>query len=418
MLLLRRQIKILVIVLCAILALLTTIAVGIHFNWIKFSSPVKQTVTVEVGTKEISEEMFFENDDDQLTIVTNLSDIDLSNVGSHTISFTKKNRVYTTTLLVIDTTAPVIQTISKEIYTDETVTPSDMISEIIDLSDTTVSFLTEPPFGTAGEHQIQISVIDTSGNETIETATLTIIRDEIAPTFSPMEDINVQVGGTISYKKGVTVSDNHDETVLFSVDSSSVDLSKAGTYEITYTATDKAGNTATAKRTVNVTIKPVIDRDLVDNMAKDVLNKIITDDMTEHEKIDTIFRWVRKNMVYASSPEQKIPEAAYVAFTKKRGDCYNYYAMTTVLLDGCGIQNMKIERYGGKTSHIWLLVNIGSGWYHYDTTPQHHLYPYTCFMKTDQEVWDYAKSRGDGRSDYYNFNLSLYPERATISYGR
>ena len=412
----QKRIKTSIIILSCILTILAFFAAALHFNWIRLPSPVTELLTVEAGTENLTKEMFLLKDDSQITLLTDLSMIDLGKVGTHTITFVKKNRTYISILSVVDTTAPLVKTVEKEIYNDETLDADAFISEITDLSPTTVSYKTTVPFGTAGKHDIQLLVVDSYGNETTVNAALTIKTDEIPPVFDTMEDIYVQVGGTVSYKKGVTVNDNRDESVAFTVNSSAVDLNKAGTYEVIYTATDKSGNTTSAKRIVNVTVKPVINRELVDAMAKEVLDKIISPDMTAHQKIDTIFKWVRKNMVYASSPEQEIPEAAYVAFKNKRGDCYNYYALTTVLLDGCGIENQKIERSGGKTSHIWLLVNIGSGWYHYDTTPQHHLYPYTCFMKTDEEVWEYAKSRGDGRVDYYNFDQSLYPERATTPY--
>ena len=412
----RKRIKRLIVILCCLLALLAIIAAAIHFGWIKLPSPVKEVLTVEAGTSEITKEMFLLKDGDSVTLVTDLSKIDLNKVGDYPISFTQKNKTYVSTLSIVDTTAPIVHTIDKQIYHDETAEASDFINKVTDLSPTTVAFKNDPPFGTVGTHQVEILVTDAHSNESTATANLTIIKDDQPPVFGKMEDIFVQIGGTISYKKNVTVSDNRDENVQYTVDSSSVDINTAGTYEVIYTATDSSGNVATAKRIVNVTVKPVINRELVDAMAKEVLDKIITSDMTNHQKIDTIFKWVRKNMVYTSSPEKEIPEAAYVAFTKKRGDCYNYYAMTTVLLDGCGIENMKIERSDSTRSHIWLLVNIGTGWYHYDTTPQHHLYPFSCFMKTDQEVWDYAKSRGDGRNDYYNFNASLYPQRATEKY--
>ena len=90
--------------------------------------------------------------------------------------------------------------------------------------------------------------------------------------------------------------------------------------------------------------------------------------------------------------------------------------MVKYMLDECGIENMLVERYGGKTTHYWHLVNVGTGWYHYDTTPQSLEDPFRCFMKTDEQVWAYAKSRHDGRSDYYNFDTSKYPERATEKY--
>jgi stage II sporulation protein E len=98
------------------------------------------------------------------------------------------------------------------------------------------------------------------------------------------------------------------------------------------------------------------------------------------------------------------------------GDCYNYFAMAKVLLDLCGIDNLPVERYKGSSSHYWLLVNAGTGWYHYDPSPQSAADPFRCFMKTDAHVKAYSRSRSDGKYDFYKFNESLYPERATEKY--
>ena len=138
--------------------------------------------------------------------------------------------------------------------------------------------------------------------------------------------------------------------------------------------------------------------------------------MSAHEKIYAIYMYVRKNVAYSSSKEKDVLSAAYKAMVYKRGDCYNYFALAKVLLDKCGIDNLPVERYKGSSSHYWLLVNIGTGWYHYDASPQSAEDPFRCFMKTNKQVQAYASSRSDGRSDYYRIDESKYPELATEKY--
>lgn len=397
--------------------LIVALAVAIFLDQlIVLFTPVKDEVVLEAGSTIFSVEMFRQNERNEITLLSDTASIDFNKVGSYQLNVLVGKRSCVVTLKIIDTTPPTAESVTKQIYTYETVSAEDMITNVSDISSVKAEFATEPKYGSAGKQSVLINVTDEAGNRTTVTSELIIITDTVGPVFSEMADLVVRLGDAISYKKGVTVTDNRDEDVTFTVDSSAVNTAKVGTYSVTYSATDSDGNTTTAIRKVVIQNKVVIDQELVEKMAKDVLDKIITDGMTDHQKIDTIFKYVKKNMVYVSSPETDIPNAAYVAFTKKRGDCYNYFSMTKLLLDGCGIQNIKIERMGGSTTHFWLLVNIGSGWYHYDTTPQHHLYPFSCFMKTDEEVWAYAASRGDGRSDYYNFDKSLYPERATQKY--
>lgn len=415
----KRKNKAIWYVLIAILSILLIAAVIAAFfadELITFIKPVHETVVYEAGADDFAVDLFKRNETLEITILSDTSVIDLSKIGEHTIELSDGWRNFTSTLRIIDTTPPTATAVSKQIYTFETVTAEELVKDIKDVSAVQVEFAQDPPFGTAGNHTVTVILTDKSGNTNRVNVSLSIIKDPVPPVFSEMEDLVVQLGNAISYKKGVVLTDNRDESVAFTVDSSLVDTEKIGTYQVTYTATDSDGNTATAIRNVIIQEKPVIELELVETMAKEVLDEIITESMSDHEKIKTIFNWVKRNMTYVSSPETDIPNAAYVAFTTKRGDCYNYFSMTKLLLDGCGIQNMMIERAGGSSTHYWHLVNIGSGWYHYDTTPQHHLYPYSCFMKTDEEVWEYANSRGDGRTDYYNFDETLYPERATEKY--
>ena len=75
--------------------------------------------------------------------------------------------------------------------------------------------------------------------------------DSTAPTFTGVDDATVKVGASFDAKAGVTATDDVDGKVEFTVDGS-VDTSKAGTYKLTYTATDAAGNKATVTRTITV----------------------------------------------------------------------------------------------------------------------------------------------------------------------
>ena len=86
------------------------------------------------------------------------------------------------------------------------------------------------------------------------------VTDTIPPviTLNGNSSITLEYGSTYT-EIGATTNDNVDGAVSVSV-SGDVNTSKLGTYTITYTATDNAGNTATKTRTVSVvdTTPPVI----------------------------------------------------------------------------------------------------------------------------------------------------------------
>ncbi len=92
---------------------------------------------------------------------------------------------------------------------------------------------------------------DTSNNTT---------EDTTAPTISLVgaESINIEVGSNYA-DAGASATDDVDGTVNV-LSSGTVDTSALGSYTITYTASDAAGNTSTATRTIAVvdTTAPVI----------------------------------------------------------------------------------------------------------------------------------------------------------------
>lgn len=377
--------------------------------------PVQKCVLVEAGSQQIPLERF-PKDGKQVELLTDISGIDLNQPGSYQLEFLYKKKSYPSSLQIVDTTAPAGTPVARTIYNDETLTASDFVTDIRDVTEVEIAFEMTPDFTAVGEQTVTVLLTDTSGNVGQIKAQLTVVADTTFPTFSAIEDLKVNIGQTVSYRKGITATDDRDGELSYQIDSSGVNLEEEGTYFITYTATDSSGNTTTAERKIIVSAKLVINQELVEEKARDVLKKIIKDGMSDHDKIYTIFFYVRRNIAYSSAPNKDIYSAAYHAMVKRRGDCYNFFALAKVLLDQCGIDNLPVERYKGRGSHYWLLVNIGTGWYHYDPSPQSLEDPFRCFMKTDAQVKAYSRSRQDGRSDYYKFDKSKYPDRATEKY--
>ena len=95
--------------------------------------------------------------------------------------------------------------------------------------------------------------------------------------------------------------------------------------------------------------------------------------------------------------------AAYEGLVDGKGDCYVYASTAKVLLTRAGITNMDIVKIPSKTSHYWNLVNLGEGWYHFDTTPRKD-HP-TIFMWTEAQMMEYS-ARFNGS---HNYDHSLYP---------
>ena len=97
------------------------------------------------------------------------------------------------------------------------------------------------------------SASDLSGNTRRQKVSVTI-KDTTPPKLKTPDRFTVKKGGPApNYRKNVSAKDKVDGKVSVSVNSSGVNLKKAGTYSVIYTAKDKAGNTVT--KTVPVIVK-------------------------------------------------------------------------------------------------------------------------------------------------------------------
>ncbi len=115
----------------------------------------------------------------------------------------------------------------------------------------------------AGTYSITYTATDKAGNSASKTRTVIVQEEPVADTIPPTVTLHgeaivtITVGATYS-DAGATATDDTDG-VLTPVMSGSVDTAAAGTYTITWTATDTTGNVGTATRTVIVEEAPVID---------------------------------------------------------------------------------------------------------------------------------------------------------------
>lgn len=230
--------------------------------------------------------------------------------------------------------------------------------------------------------------------------------DTQAPTVSA-SDIEIETGGSLSYRNAIKYSDNVDslEDMTLVVDNTQVDTNKAGVYTATYTVTDRAGNVASGQLTVTVKDPISPQEQEVYDMADAVLDEILTDDMDMKQKARTIYDWIRSNVHYINHSEKDSwVQGAYEGLANGQGDCFVFAATAKVLLTRAEIPNLDIVKATINPSHYWNLVDVGDGWYHYDTTPRKDGSEF--FLWTDEELEAYSKEH----DNCHNFDRSLYPE--------
>ncbi len=215
---------------------------------------------------------------------------------------------------------------------------------------------------------------------------------------------------TFPFEDYIQAEDNRDGKVKITVDTSKVNYKKKGTYTVTVTATDKAGNTAKEK----VKVKVRLADDDVDWMADIVLADIIKDNWSQEKKVRAIYSYVKSNLSYVSHSKYKDweKEAAY-GFRYGYGDCLTYYAMTRILLTRAGIPNIMVQRNTTNPTHYWNMAYLsGKGWYHVDACMRQ--VRCTLCLLTDAQLTDFSNYYKTVAGFYSNtWDRDKYPKSAT-----
>ena len=351
---------------------------------------------------------------DRAEFAEDISGISTTVPGNYTVKLSKGFLRYTATLTIRDTIAPTATVKDATVMIPGTVKPEDMVSDIVDVTDVNVTFESQPDLSTPGEQSVVLVLVDRSGNATRLNATITVVKDTQAPTILGVQDIIAYAGGTVSYRSGITVSDDYDENVTLTLDSSGVDLSTVGTYKVIYSATDASGNTATKEATVTVMEKQpgYVEPEVIYARVDAILAQFITDDMTDREKVEAVYVWTHRgdHLIYGSAPDRTDwLQTAYEFLDRKKGDCYWFYAIQKLMLQRLNIPTIdvkKVKNFPTDSNHYWLLVSIDGGatYYHFDNVWSRQL----CLV-TDKTLNKFSKSC----NNCFNRDESLYPATPT-----
>lgn len=326
--------------------------------------------------------------------------------GKHTLIYRNTNDdAIRQTVTLTDTVAPTAVAKPHTVFVGDVPDAADFVTDVVDATAVTVSFAEPAPTTEqTGNRAVTVIVCDAGGNKLELSAAMTVIEDTEPPVLSGVGDKVIYTGESVSYRSGVTATDNRDGNVTVKIDSSAVNLRAEGKYPVIYSATDRAGNTV--EKTVTFTVKGA-DTASLNSIADGVLAKILKEGMSERERLRAIYDWVCWNIRYTAYADKSDPvAAAYYGFRNGRGDCFVFYAITRTLLTRAGVENLEIHRNIPNQPHFWNLVKFEGNWYHLDTCPHYAAHPLTCFLLTDAEVKAYSQNHV---KNYYSFDASLYP---------
>lgn len=341
-----------------------------------------------------------------LPVLADAADFANRQPGDYVLTLSGALSPMTVNVRVEDTTPPALTSKSAAVYLGDAVDPWDLVASATDRAPVTVTFEKSPDTSAEGTQTVTIIAADTSGNEARADAVLTVEVDRDPPVIYGAADQKVLLGNTVSFRKNVWAEDARDGSVNVSVDSSSVNTNAVGVYPVTYTASDANGNQASV--TVYITVAD-FDEDTVREYADAVLAQILPWGGSEWEIAKAVYDYVSQSVRYSTSTSYLMGQywrAAYSGFTTYAGNCYIYYAMSSVLLTRMGVENMMVSRNDPAHPHYWNLVKVDGNWYHFDACPHYAGFDLYSFLLTDAEVIDYSTYKVAG---YYSFDASLYP---------
>ncbi|HHU71775.1 MAG TPA: DUF5011 domain-containing protein, partial [Clostridiales bacterium] len=364
---------------------------------------ILNSITLEAGfIPHLTTKDFVKDEGQDVSFVTDLSTIDMSKPASHIIQLNINGTIKNAGIQILDTIPPTATVVNQEVWIGDTIEADAFVTDIVDKTLVHASFLETPDFARLGEHQVKIILEDEGHNITELDAVLTISKDEEAPRISGVKDRTIFIGETLSYRNGISVTDNKDDEVELQIDSSSVNLKKEGIYKVIYTAEDSSGNKA--EKVANITVEALlVSSETLNKLSDGVLDNIINDNMTLKEKAKKIYTWTKANVGYTGNSDKSDWMAeAYRGFKNGVGDCFTYFAVSKALLDRAQIPNIDLTRLGGTTRHYWSLINCGEGWYHFDSCPNKD--KKDSFYLTESEVERLTELRG---KNYYVYDKTL-----------
>jgi hypothetical protein len=193
--------------------------------------------------------------------VTTIGAVDSDVVSSYTLTYSATDAAgnassITRTVNVVDDVAPVlvlngvtpVAHNAGDVYTDQSVIATDNVD---DTSEITITTSGEVNADVIASYTITYTATDAAGNQSSLTRTVNVA--DIAPPVITLngEAVIEHNYGDAYVDAGATANDAVDG-IVDATTSDTIIIDKIGSYGITYTATDDAGNVATLERVVNV----------------------------------------------------------------------------------------------------------------------------------------------------------------------
>lgn len=255
---------------------LLLVAIGVFFCLLFFYlefykvTPLYEILTVELGEGiEVEPSYYLEGKEWSVNLSKmDFKDVDIENTGEYTLNIRHVFEDYPVSVVVEDTTAPLVSFESENIVCEvgKTITPQSLVESVTDCGkEVSFRFLntqsddsirmgengSTATFMDTGAHSLTFIATDDSGNNS--NYFLSVVVDS-SPIIYGVPEFYVAVGAEADFTNSIRSFDAMDgiltDGVTYSVDGPYEQY--PGNYTITYSSTDSLGLTGTLKGTVHV----------------------------------------------------------------------------------------------------------------------------------------------------------------------
>lgn len=200
------------------------------FTYIQMRPMVVDMVKVEAGERELKIDEFLLYKNREGSFVTDIKKLNYKQPGSYPIQIRIGKRIHTSSIEIVDTTPPVATLHDQMVLREEKVEAASFVTDLIDATEVTISFLQEPDTKVLGDQKVTIVLEDSGHNRVEQRATLTVL--DIRSTVS------IEAGSIMGIHEEDFL-DNNQYKITFLTDLSTLDISKPTKHEILLSVNDK-----------------------------------------------------------------------------------------------------------------------------------------------------------------------------------
>lgn len=175
----------------------------------------------------------------------------------------------------------------------------------------------------------------------------------------------------------------------------------------------------TAKYTFTVTYYTDYEQEqAVESRVNEVLAEIVSDSMSDYEKIKAVYDYICDNVAYdyanLGNTDYKLQYTAYGALIDGRAVCQGYSALFYRSMLELGIDCRIISGLGNGGAHAWNIVKLGNYYYNVDVTWDSNYSDtdaYKYFLKSDADFGAHERDTDKFGSDFeaqYNISGTSY----------